>query len=156
MKNNEKKLYVAYGSNLNVSQMSYRCPDAKIYGSGVLKNYRLSFYGVASIEKKSNGNCPVGLWTISPEDEKNLDRYEGYPRLYRKENIEVTLNTGETVTAMVYIMNRSGEESLPSPGYYETIFDGYNDFGLDTDYLVETVENIYNPVFGKYAFTGLV
>lgn len=30
MKN--KKYYIAYGSNLSVEQMAYRCPDAKIAG----------------------------------------------------------------------------------------------------------------------------
>ena len=29
-----KRLYVAYGSNLNLEQMSYRCPTAKVYGKG--------------------------------------------------------------------------------------------------------------------------
>lgn len=46
------KYYVAYGSNLNKSQMAYRCPESIPVGAGVLKNYRLSFYGVASIEPK--------------------------------------------------------------------------------------------------------
>ena len=28
-----KKYYIAYGSNLNVEQMRYRCPDAKVVGT---------------------------------------------------------------------------------------------------------------------------
>lgn len=32
-----KKLYVAYGSNLNIAQMALRCPTAHIYGTGLLK-----------------------------------------------------------------------------------------------------------------------
>ena len=31
-----KKYYIAYGSNLNVEQMRYRCPDAKIVGTSVI------------------------------------------------------------------------------------------------------------------------
>ena len=27
-----KKLYIAYGSNLNLKQMKYRCPTAKFVG----------------------------------------------------------------------------------------------------------------------------
>lgn len=30
-----KKLYVAYGSNLNIAQMALRCPTAHIYGTGL-------------------------------------------------------------------------------------------------------------------------
>ena len=40
-----KRLYVAYGSNLNISQMAYRCPTAKLYGTGVIENYALQFKG---------------------------------------------------------------------------------------------------------------
>ena len=31
--------YIAYGSNLNREQMAKRCPDAKVIGSGMLKDY---------------------------------------------------------------------------------------------------------------------
>ena len=50
-----ERLYFAYGSNMNLDQMAYRCPDAEVVGRCVLKDYRLAFrgnrrgYGVASI-----------------------------------------------------------------------------------------------------------
>lgn len=37
--------YIAYGSNLNREQMAKRCPDAKVIGSGMLKDYELLFRG---------------------------------------------------------------------------------------------------------------
>lgn len=138
----KKKLYVAYGSNLHLTQMARRCPDAKVYGSGIIKNYRLAFYHVASILPQSDTAVPVGVWEISVQDEKNLDRYEGFPHLYRKENIDVVLDNGETVNAMVYIMNRDGAESYPDNSYYNTIYYGYRFFGLDTEYLENAVHNI--------------
>lgn len=137
-----KKLYVAYGSNLHLAQMARRCPDAKIYGSGLIKDYRLAFYHVASILPEVGTAVPVGVWSISSRDEKNLDRYEGFPHLYRKENINVIMDNGKTVTAMVYIMNRDGMESYPDSTYYDTIYSGYCSFGLDTEYLKNTVKNI--------------
>ncbi len=39
------KLYIAYGSNLNVDQMSTRCPGARVAGVAGLPNYRLTFRG---------------------------------------------------------------------------------------------------------------
>ena len=132
--------------------MARRCPDAKVYGSGVIKNYRLAFYHVASILPESGTEVPVGVWTISPQDEKNLDRYEGFPHLYRKENIKVVMENGETVTAMVYIMNRDGMESYPDSHYYNTIYTGYRSFGLDTEYLEKTVNNIPSRSWG---FAGI-
>ena len=48
----EKPLYFAYGSNINLDQMQYRCPDATVYGQAVLDNYDLRFRGsgVATVE----------------------------------------------------------------------------------------------------------
>lgn len=37
------KYYIAYGSNLNKDQMKYRCPDAKLVGTGSIPNYQLLF-----------------------------------------------------------------------------------------------------------------
>ena len=76
-------LYFAYGSNLNQEQMSGRCPDAKPLGKFTLENWRLVFRGVADIEPHEGSLLMCGLWDITSRDEKNLDRYEGFPRLYR-------------------------------------------------------------------------
>ena len=38
------KLYFAYGSNINLEQMDYRCPDATVVGPVVLENYELLFF----------------------------------------------------------------------------------------------------------------
>lgn len=145
-----KKLYVCYGSNLHIDQMARRCPEATVYGSGVIKNYRLAFYGVASIEPQNGEDCPVGVWEITEADEENLDIYEGWPHLYRKEMIDVVMENGETIKAMVYIMNRSGLESMPSDGYYNTILSGYKSFGLPIKYLKSKVDRIrkINPHLG--------
>ena len=32
-----KRLYVAYGSNLNFEQMKHRCPTAKLYDTGIIE-----------------------------------------------------------------------------------------------------------------------
>lgn len=147
-----KKLYVAYGSNLHLAQMAQRCPDAKVYGSGVINNYRLAFYHVASILPEAGAAVPVGVWAVSAQDERNLDRYEGFPHLYRKETIEVVMDNGEVVAAMVYIMNRDGAESHPDRSYYGTIYSGYCSFGLNTEYLENAVKNI--PAH-DYRFSGI-
>ena len=41
----KKKYYLAYGSNLNVTQMEWRCPRAKIAGYGTLQDWQLLFRG---------------------------------------------------------------------------------------------------------------
>ena len=32
----KNKIYIAYGSNLNLKQMKYRCPDSKVLGTAML------------------------------------------------------------------------------------------------------------------------
>ena len=66
------KLYFSYGSNLNVSQMASRCPNAIQLGSTYLPNWRLVFRGVADIEPSRNVDdlLPVGVWEITDECEK--------------------------------------------------------------------------------------
>ena len=39
----ERRYYIAYGSNLNVKQMKFRCPTARIIGTSVIKDYELLF-----------------------------------------------------------------------------------------------------------------
>lgn len=138
-----KRLYVAYGSNLNIRQMKYRCPGAKLYGTGVIDDYELQFKGqphsaFATIAPKEGASVPVAVWEISEKNEQALDRYEGYPSHYFKQNVPVQLD-GEEVSAMVYIMNLKMGFGLPSPYYYKTVYEGYNDCELDTDVLNRAV-----------------
>lgn len=127
MKN--KKYYIAYGSNLSVEQMAYRCPDAKIAGQAVLAGWELLFRGCATIAPNPKKNTPVLVWEISERDEGNLDLYEGYPNYYRKEDLNIELlregAEPEMVTAMVYIMENDFGHRAPSRYYYKVLHDGY-------------------------------
>lgn len=128
-----KKLYIAYGSNMNLEQMKRRCPLAKAIGKTVLKNYKLVFKGVADIERSEDAEVPVVVWEITKECEKALDIYEGYPRLYRKEYVQIEID-GKIELAMVYVMNYT-KGAKPSEYYYNVIKQGYKDFGIKTETL---------------------
>ena len=134
-----KKLYAAYGSNLNMRQMRYRCPDAEVFETAMLNDHRMVFRGhpygaVATVEPDEGSSVPVLLWEISERDEKSLDRYEGYPSFYDKAEMEFELN-GKFVSAMVYVMTPGHTLGYPSKSYYETIAEGYEDCGFDVAYL---------------------
>ena len=65
------KLYIAYGSNMNIEQMARRCPTAKVVASTWLEGYRLRFMGgsysaVATIEPSEDDLVPVLVWEIQP------------------------------------------------------------------------------------------
>ena len=57
-----RRLYIAYGSNINLEQMAYRCPNSKVVGKEMLKGYELEFRGVATIVPKENAEVPVLIW----------------------------------------------------------------------------------------------
>ena len=67
-----KPIYIAYGSNLDMGQMEYRCPNAKPLGYMMIPNYRLVFKGVADMIPADGFFCPVGLWEITNDCEKSL------------------------------------------------------------------------------------
>lgn len=141
MKND--KLYIAYGSNLNLPQMKYRCPTAKPVGTAVIKNYELLFRGsktgaYATIEPCDGSSVPVLLWKVKEKDEVALDRYEGYPRFYEKETMEVESN-GKNVSAFVYVMTEGHFLGMPSDSYLKIIEEGYKTAGFDKNILEEAV-----------------
>lgn len=149
-----KRLYVAYGSNLNIRQMKHRCPTAKLYDTGEIKDYELQFKGhpdsaFATIAPKEGASVPVAVWEIQPRDEMSLDRYEGYPSHYFKQNVSVQLD-GDEVNAMVYIMNLKMGFGLPSPYYYQTVHEGYNDCGLNTDVLDRAIKESSARFYAAY------
>lgn len=139
----KEKLYIAYGSNLNLRQMKYRCPTAKVAGTSEIKDYKLLFRGsktgsYATIEPCEGGSVPVLLWRVKPKDEIALDRYEGYPRFYEKETMELELN-GKAVLAFVYVMTEGHQLGMPSESYRKTIEEGYKTAGFDTSILEDAI-----------------
>lgn len=147
----KKSIYMAYGSNLNQDQMAIRCPGAAIVGKSELKDYELLFRGdrrhaVATIEPKEGSSVPVLLWEIDRGNERALDHYEGYPRLYGKHWMEVETG-GKRTPAMVYLMNPGLEFGIPSDDYADTIWEGYEMAGFDTGRLEEAINHAYELVY---------
>lgn len=150
-----RKKYIAYGSNLNLGQMARRCPTARVIGKGEIKDHELLFRGgslsaVATVEPKAGSNVPVLIWEIEPEDERNLDIYEGYPRLYGKVDLEVQTEDGSE-SIMAYTMNEGHEIGKPSMRYLETITTGYLEAGFDVNRLLQSVSYCSEDKRGFYA-----
>ena len=155
------RLYIAYGSNMNLAQMAARCPTAAIAGAAELKGYRLLFRGahegaVATVEPHEGGSVPVLAWWVTHADEAALDRYEGCPWLYRKETVRIRMD-GKTHLAMIYVMNvedlptgRYRPLGQPSAYYYTSILEGYKDAGFDVDILRKATTDSVEP--DEYAF----
>lgn len=142
----KKQLYIAYGSNINLEQMAFRCPHSKVVGISEIKDFELEFRGVATIVPKENMKVPVLIWELDERNLPILNRYEGYPSFYRQEKMKFEMD-GKMFEGMTYLMNR-GEIAPPSPQYYDTILQGYRENGLDESYLETALENsIYHEQF---------
>lgn len=142
------KNYAAYGSNLNIFQMTFRCPGARILGTAWLEDYQLLFKGsktgsYLTVEPKKGSRVPIGIWRVSRENEHSLDRYEGYPQFYEKHEVEldVELMNGrkKRMKVFFYSMPTSAKLGLPSDRYLLICEAGYRDFGFNPIYLDEAL-----------------
>ena len=155
----KKRYYIAYGSNLNVFQMQTRCPQAVIMGTSELNGWELLFKGsktgsYLTIEPCENGLVPVAVWEVSENDEKALDRYEGYPTFYYKKEIKIQYknihtNRNRTITAFVYIMHEDRPIGIPSEFYFRTCQEGYETFCFDKQVLINAFKKSEERVYEK-------
>lgn len=139
----KRTLYLAYGSNLNLLQMSQRCPGARPMLRATLENYQLVFRGsrgwaVATVEPCEGSTVPCLLWSITEADERELDIYEGFPRLYTKEILQVLTEDGRELSAMAYIMAPGYPMGIPVMSYLDTIAGGYKRLGFDLESLYQS------------------
>jgi gamma-glutamylcyclotransferase (GGCT)/AIG2-like uncharacterized protein YtfP len=130
------KLYFAYGMNTNRDEMAYRCPSAMAMGKAVLPGYRFEFKQHATIVPSPKESVEGVLWIITDADEAVLDILEGYPIYYIKKNVTVLHNDMSHI-AMTYIMDPKEQVRGPTEGYYSMVSEGYQQFGLGQQQLLD-------------------
>lgn len=137
-------LYAAYGSNMDPAQMKERCPHSPFAGSGWLKGWRLTFGAeelgwegaLATIVEDPFSDVYVGLYDVTPPDERVLDQWEGADTgLYRKVRVRVATLEGEPL-AWVYVLD-GFEGGLPSARYLGVLSDAAEKAGAPDDYVAE-------------------
>lgn len=144
----QKKLYLAYGSNMSLEQMYHRCPTAEPVGKGWLPGWVLSFAGsksgnYATIDK-GDGRVPVVVWAVAPEDEKRLDWYEGYPSFYNKSMVPFVFDNGQKATGLVYFLPETSPRGVPNRYYWGVLVEGYDRFGFDQKILAEALDRAWD------------
>lgn len=152
----KNRYYIAYGSNLNISQMRMRCPDSRIIGTGTLDGWELLFKGsktgsYLTIEQNPDGSVPVAVWEVSERDERNLDLYEGYPKFYYKKDMVIPIKgirTGKVRKrkVFVYIMHEDRPLGMPTGSYIHTCAKGYENFGFNIDTLFEAISKTWEAI----------
>ena len=139
------RCYLAYGSNLNIEQMRFRCPEATIIGTGEIQDYQLLFKGsqtgdYLTIEPMEGASVPVVAWAVNAKDEASLDKFEGFPHCYYKTEMKLLIRNSATGKkrirrAFVYIMHEERKLGVPSSRYVRKCLAGYSAFGFDPTFL---------------------
>lgn len=134
------KYSIAYGRNLDIKRMKERCPHCVLVGKTVLKDWQLAFKRYITVEPCRGKEVPVGVWQIDDVAEKELDKIEGYPTLYKKEIVEIELD-GMMVKAIVYVINDT-HTKYPDKAYLERVMIGYNDFNFDKKFIYDAIDRL--------------
>lgn len=129
---------------MNFSQMKERCPGNTFVGKAYLDGFKLVFDGhsgmrqgaVANVIQSAEHKVEGGLFAITESDLKSLDKSEGYPYVYDREELTVKDGNGDSFRAFVY--KRIGEiTGRPSKSYLDTILKGAEDCQLSERYIKE-------------------
>lgn len=132
-------LYAAYGSNMHLGQMAWRCPDSRVVGKGMIRDYKLKFSYHADIVPSEGNFVPVVLWEVPEIDFLSLDRYEGVRGgYYERITFPVETSKGRKY-AIVYVMCGQHDFQMPSESYYQTIKTGYEDNKISRRYLYNAI-----------------
>jgi hypothetical protein len=137
------RYYLAYGANMNKTQMGNRCLTAKFIGTSFIQDYGLRFHRIANIEP-ADGECtPVLVWELQGDDEVCLDDWEDYPNSYVKKEFPAIVD-GQPIIAIAYVMTENkkneGKNQPPHDEYLELIREGYRDEGIEEGPIEQALE----------------
>ena len=133
----DRSFYFAYGSNMDEAQMAHRCPDAVMLAMVTIPDYRFALdkAGVATILPARENHVEGVLWSVTPEDIKNLDWYEGVAAgCYRKEMLPID-DFKPGCEALVYLSNRDLTPRRERSGYMERIIQAAIDHRFTKSYI---------------------
>ncbi len=135
-------IYAAYGSNLDPSRMSERCPHSPLRGTGWLTGWRLTFGGeehgwdgaLVTIVQDAFEQVFVALYDVTEEDMAVLDNLESADSgLYRKTRVRVATMAGSQL-AWTYVLD-AYEGGLPSASSLGILADAAEAADAPDDYV---------------------
>lgn len=131
-------LYFAYGMNTNAQEMAQRCPGAVAFGRAQLLGHRFRFARHADVQVDRNSWVEGVLWDITEQCLDRLDQLEGYPYYYGRKLAAVECQ-GQRHQALVYFMQPGHRSQPPSIPYFDTVSQGYQEFGVPVQQLLQSV-----------------
>lgn len=134
--------YFAYGSNLNLSKLKERGIEYQLIGKAVLKDWKLVFEVVdpeqegvsyANIIPFDGEVVEGAVFEIDKVNRIKIDKYEGVPDFYVRDEVEVVVESGGEITCMTYLANPfsvSGKLK-PTKSYLREILDSQEFFSQE-------------------------
>ena len=123
-----RRLYFAFGSNLNLAAMRSRCPDSVPLRTVAVCDWSLVFRGWLDIVPAPGRRLDGAIYRVSAADEAALDEYEGVSTGYYEQIRMPVPGTGEA--AFAYRM-LDGSQIFPPPAdYYGIVEQGFRDWDL--------------------------
>ena len=119
--------------------MDFRCPNSKKITTITIPNWKLVFRGVADIIKYNNSILNLALYEITEKCERALDKYEGYPILYKKKYFKINFD-GKIETILTYIMKPKYGIGPPPEEYFKIIAKGYKDWNIGPVFLLDALK----------------
>lgn len=129
MTDTPRRLYFAFGANLNRAGMLGRCPSSVALRSVTIPDWGLAFRKFLDIHPSPGSHVAGALYSLTAADEAALDGYEEAfgTGLYRQTELPVPGTGG---TAFAYIMNDGSFLSPPPADYLATVEQGFRDWRL--------------------------
>jgi gamma-glutamylcyclotransferase (GGCT)/AIG2-like uncharacterized protein YtfP len=135
-------LYFAYGSNLSLSQMNFRCPSNSKIGIGVLEGFRwiISKRGYANVVKSSSDFVLGVVYKITKFDKSRLSAFEGvHKRSYDEKQLEISID-GVGHDCLIYI-DPIIAEGIPDENYISKINNGIRESQIPQTYVKKYLRN---------------
>lgn len=111
----EHKVFV-YGTLLTGEGNAHRAGTARRQRAWITGTLYDTGWGFPAFVKTGETHIVGEVLTANDEQFRSMDRLEGYPSLYRREQIQVNLAGGGRVLAWVYILNRLPETATVIAG----------------------------------------
>lgn len=133
--------YFAYGSNLDPKQMESRVGPFQEALKARLPRFRLIFRGYSKMWNGATADIePCGkkivygvVYKISKQQLRKLDKFEGFPNVYKRTWVKVIVENKEILSAVTYIRVNKEPRAPPSKQYLETIIRGLKAHGYSDD-----------------------
>ncbi|HZQ75078.1 MAG TPA: gamma-glutamylcyclotransferase family protein [Burkholderiales bacterium] len=140
--------YFAYGSNMDLNQLTERCPSAKFRHIAVVRGYQLSFTrfsqkrqcGVADLVPDRGGEVWGAVFEMSEADVVHLDRKEGVhlkPPAYQRITVKTLCpSSNEWLDAFTYeVVAKAADHVRPNASYMSLIVAGALRWNLPQQYI---------------------